>query len=66
MPKELSFDDDDSIYPVENTEDDALEDKSLPRSHLAEIIDAVEEGQDNFNDDFDDDIAPDENDADDD
>lgn len=61
MPKELSFDDD-GIYPVESTEDDELEDKSLPRSHLAEIIDAVEEEQD----DFDDDITLDEDDADDD
>lgn len=66
MPKELSFDDDDGIYPAKNTEDDELKDKSLPRSHLAEIIDAVEEGQDEFDDDFDDDITLDEDDGDDD
>jgi len=64
--KELSFDDEDGIYPADNAEDDEIDNKLIPRSHLAEIIDAVDDEKSNFDDDLDGDIALDKDDTDDD
>lgn len=64
--KELSFDDEDGIYPEDNAEDDETNNQLIPRSHLAEIIDAVDDEKSNFDDDLDEDIALDKDDTDDD
>lgn len=64
--KELSFDDEDGIYPADNAEDDEIDNKLIPRSHLAEIINAVDDEKSNFDDDLDGDIALDKDDTDDD
>lgn len=64
--KELSFDDKDGIYPADNVEDDEIDNKLIPRSHLAEIIDAVDDEKNNFDDDLDGDIALNKDDTDDD
>lgn len=64
--KELSFDDEDGIYPADNAEDDEIDNKLIPRSQLAEIIDAVDDEKSNFDDDLDRDIALGKDDTDDD
>ncbi len=64
--KELSFDDEDGIYPADNAEDDEIDNKLIPRSQLAEIIDAVDDEKSNFDDDLDGDIALGKDDTDDD
>ncbi len=65
MHKELSFDDDDGIYPADsmNDEDDLLADSKIPPGKFAKIIDEFETVKDDFDDnefetvknDFDDD-----------
>lgn len=65
MIKELSFDDDDGIYPADsiNDEDDLLTDSKIPPGKFAKIIDEFETVKDDFDDnefetvknDFDDD-----------
>lgn len=52
MIKELSFDDDDGFYPIDNlTEDEEpiVEDK-IPRGKLAKIIDEYETVKDDYDD----------------
>lgn len=55
MHKKLSFDDENGIYPANNVEDDEVDKnkKAIPRSHLAEIIDEIEDNNDDFDDDLD-------------
>jgi hypothetical protein len=65
MIRELSFDDEDVIYPVDsmNDEDDLLADRKIPPGKFAKIIDEFEAAKDDFDDnefetvknDFDDD-----------
>ncbi len=62
--KELSFDDEDDIYPADNIKDDEIDNKLIPHSHLAEIIGAVNNEKSNFDDDLDEDIALDKDDTD--
>jgi len=53
MIKELSFDDDDGIYPIDslNDEDDVLTDSKIPPGKFAKIIDEFETAKDEFDDD---------------
>lgn len=64
MIKELSFDDDDGFYPIDNLTDDeelVVEDK-IPRGKLAKIIDEYETVKDDYDDSADVDIEVDEDD----
>ena len=57
MSKELSFDDDDGVYPVDDAyEDDALMDSKIPVGRFARIIDEFEATKDDFDDDDESDI----------
>ena len=53
MIKELSFDDDDDIYPIDglNDEDDGLVDSKIPPGKFARIIDEFETVKDEFDND---------------
>ena len=53
MIKELSFDDDDGIYPKDslNDEDDVLTHSKIPPGKFAKIIDELETAKDEFDDD---------------
>ncbi len=53
MIKELSFDDEDDFYPIDDldNEDDALADSKIPAGKFAKIIDEFETTKDNFDDD---------------
>ena len=64
MIKELSFDDDDGFYPIDNLTDEeelVVEDK-IPRGKLAKIIDEYETVKDDYDDSADVDIEVDEDD----
>ena len=59
MNKELSFDDEDGVYPAaddENYEDDALMNSKIPVGQFAKIIAELEATKDDFDDDEEDDI----------
>jgi len=53
MIKELSFDDQDDLYPPDgfDTEDDVLTDSEIPVGKFAKIIDEFETAKDDFDDD---------------
>ncbi|MDE2387920.1 MAG: hypothetical protein KGN35_02375 [Betaproteobacteria bacterium] len=53
MIKELSFDDEDDVYQIEdfNDEDDVLTDSKIPAGKFAKIIDEFETTKDEFDDD---------------
>ena len=59
MIKELSFDDEDVIYPVDglNDEDDILADSKIPPGKFAKIIDEFETEKDEFEDDDEGDLS---------
>ncbi len=52
MIRELSFDDEDIIYPADsmNDEDDLLADSKIPPGKFAKIIDEFEAAKDDFDD----------------
>lgn len=52
MIKELSFDDENGIYPADsmNDEDDLLADSKIPPGKFAKIIDEFETVKDDFDD----------------
>lgn len=53
MSRELSFDDDDGVYPLDDEayEDDALMDSKIPVGRFARIIDEFEATKDEYDDD---------------
>lgn len=53
MIKELSFDDDDGVYPLDsfNEDDDILADSKIPPGKFAKIIDEFETAKDDLDDD---------------
>lgn len=58
MSKELSFDNEDGVYPIDDEvyEDDALMDSKIPVGRFARIIDEFEATKDDFDDDDESDI----------